>query len=310
MIDVSDILDALRWHADIGCDEAVGDEPMDWAAFSARPAAARPAPAGALPPGATRAPARPDAARAPASGMMSHPAAQGGAPAGAPGSAYASSQAGRPADLPLGASEAGASARARAAEAKTLEELEAALRAFDGCPLKATAMNTVFADGNPAASVMLIGEAPGEDEDRLGKPFVGVSGRLLDRMLAQIGLDRGQVYITNILPWRPPGNRSPTQAEIAACLPFLERHVALIGPKVIVPLGGTSAKTLLNRPDGITRLRGQWKEYTAPGLPAPVPVLPMLHPAYLLRNPIAKREAWRDMLVLRQKIDEWQPRPE
>ncbi|AWK88943.1 uracil-DNA glycosylase [Azospirillum thermophilum] len=305
MIDVSDILDALRWHADIGCDEAVGDEPMDWAAFSARSAMARPAPAGALPPGAARAPARPDAGRPPASGMMSHPAASHSAsPAGSP----AGSHAGHPAGVPLGASEAGASARARAAEARTLEELEAALRAFDGCPLKATAMNTVFADGNPAAGVMLIGEAPGEDEDRLGKPFVGVSGRLLDRMLAQIGLDRGQVYITNILPWRPPGNRSPTQAEIAACLPFLDRHVALIAPKVIVPLGGTSAKTLLNRPDGITRLRGQWKEYAAPGLAAPVPVLPMLHPAYLLRNPIAKREAWRDMLVLRQKIDEWQAR--
>ena len=184
----------------------------------------------------------------------------------------------------------------------TVWQDEAALRAFDGCPLKFGAMNTVFADGNPQARVMLVGEAPGEDEDRQGKPFVGVSGRLLDRMLAQIGLDRTSVYITNILPWRPPGNRSPTQAEIAACLPFLERHVVLIGPRILVPLGGTSAKTLLNRSEGITRLRGQWSEYPLGPLNQPVPVLPMLHPAYLLRNPVSKREAWRDMLTLRSRL--------
>ncbi|MDQ2106296.1 uracil-DNA glycosylase, partial [Azospirillum isscasi] len=218
------------------------------------------------------------------------------------GSMFGGAAGGPAADLPLGASEAGASARARAGEARSLEELESALRAFDGCPLKATAMSTVFADGNPAAAIMLVGEAPGEDEDRQGKPFVGVSGKLLDRMLAQVGLDRGKVYISNILPWRPPGNRSPTQAEIAACLPFLERHVELVGPKVLVPLGGTSAKTLLNRAEGITRLRGRWFDYASPGLPGPVPVIPMLHPAYLLRNPIAKREAWRDLLTLRQRF--------
>ncbi|TWA75987.1 DNA polymerase [Azospirillum brasilense] len=291
MIDQSDILAALRWHVDIGCDEAIGDEPLDWATLAARPAVARaPAGASALPPAA----ARPAPAATPRSAF-------GGAAFGGPSGA---SMFGAPtaADLPLGASEAGASARARAAEARSLEELEAALRAFDGCPLKATAMNTVFADGNPAADIMLIGEAPGEDEDRQGKPFVGVSGKLLDRMLAQAGLDRGTVYISNILPWRPPGNRSPTQAEIAACLPFLERHVELIGPKVLVPLGGTSAKTLLNRAEGITRLRGRWFDYASAGLSGPVPVLPMLHPAYLLRNPIAKREAWRDLLTLRQRF--------
>ncbi|MBP2316203.1 uracil-DNA glycosylase [Azospirillum soli] len=275
----ADILAALRWHADIGCDEAISDEPTDWTTFAARPAVAR-APM-APPPG----------------GGAARP---GATPAATPRAAsYAPAPA---ASQPLGASEAGASARARAKEARTLEELESALRAFDGCPLKATAMNTVFADGNPDARVMLIGEAPGEDEDRQGKPFVGVSGKLLDRMLAQIGLDRTNVYISNILPWRPPGNRSPTQAEIAACLPFLERHVELIGPKVLVPLGGTSAKTLLNRAEGITRLRGQWFDYSSPGLPGSVPVIPMLHPAYLLRNPIAKREAWRDLLALKQKI--------
>lgn len=280
MIDQCDILAALRWHVDIGCDEAIGDEPVDWANFTARPSVAR--------------------APAPASGRMAEPP---GSARARPAAAARPSYAATPAPTqPLGASEAGASARARAKEARTLAELEAALRDFDGCPLKATAMNTVFADGNPQASIMLIGEAPGEDEDRQGKPFVGVSGKLLDRMLAQVGLDRGKVYISNILPWRPPGNRSPTQAEIAACLPFLERHVELIGPKVLVPLGGTSAKTLLNRAEGITRLRGQWFDYASPGLPGPVPVIPMLHPAYLLRNPIAKREAWRDLLTLAQRF--------
>lgn len=287
MIDVCDILDALRWHADIGCDEAIGDEPIDWAAFSARPAA-RTMPAGS--------------GAAPTAGMGAG-MARGPAPTRAPAPAAPRPAALFPSpDQPLGASEAGIQARARAHEAQTLEALEAALRSFDGCPLKATAMNTVFADGNPQAPVMLIGEAPGEDEDRQGKPFVGVSGKLLDRMLAQIGLDRGKVYITNILPWRPPGNRSPTQAEIAACLPFLERHVELVRPKLLVALGGVSAKTLLNRAEGITRLRGQWRSYEGTG--TPIPLMPMLHPAYLLRNPIAKREAWRDMLALRQKIDE------
>lgn len=287
MIDVCDILDALRWHADIGCDEAIGDEPIDWAAFSARPAA-RTMPAGS--------------GAAPNAGMGAG-MARGPAPTRAPAPAAPRPAALFPSpDQPLGASEAGIQARARAHEAQTLEALEAALRSFDGCPLKATAMNTVFADGNPQAPVMLIGEAPGEDEDRQGKPFVGVSGKLLDRMLAQIGLDRGKVYITNILPWRPPGNRSPTQAEIAACLPFLERHVELVRPKLLVALGGVSAKTLLNRAEGITRLRGQWRSYEGTG--TPIPLMPMLHPAYLLRNPIAKREAWRDMLALRQKIDE------
>ncbi len=300
MIDVSDILGALRWHADIGCDEAVGDTPTDWAALTARPAA-RPA---ATAPGANAmANTGPDrGAGSPATRTVVTAA---GTPSQArPAARPAAAMPVAPADpsQPLGASEAGISARARAREAQTLADLETALRAFDGCPLKATAMNTVFADGNPTAPVMLIGEAPGEDEDRQGKPFVGVSGKLLDRMLAQVGLDRSRVYISNILPWRPPGNRSPTQAEIAACLPFLERHVELARPVLLVALGGVSAKTLLNRTDGITRLRGQWRDYAVTG--GTVPLLPMLHPAYLLRNPIAKREAWRDMLALRQRIDE------
>lgn len=290
MSDLCDILAALRWHADVGCDEAVGEDPTDWAvAFASRAAPAR-SPAGAMAGGAAR-PSPVGGGSTPA--PRPRPAAP--ATAGLPGIEPAQ---------PLGASEAGMAARARAREASTLAELEAALRAFDGCPLKFGAMNTVFADGNPKARIMLVGEAPGEDEDRQGKPFVGVSGRLLDRMLAQIGLDRTSVYITNILPWRPPGNRSPTQAEIAACLPFLERHVELVGPAVLVPLGGTSAKTLLNRSEGITRLRGQWFEYPPAAPDQPVPVLPMLHPAYLLRNPVSKREAWRDMLTLQSRLSQ------
>ncbi len=270
MIEPCDILAALRWHAEIGCDEAVVDQPTDWNALTTRP-------------------------------LRSGPELEASNPAFPRPSSRPPSVVATP-EQPLGASEAGASARARAAEAKTLAALEEALRAFDGCPLKRTATSTVFADGNPQARIMLIGEAPGEDEDRQGKPFVGVSGKLLDRMLAWIGLDRTMVYITNILPWRPPGNRSPTSAEIAACLPFLERHVDLVAPDILVPLGGTAAKTLLNRSEGITRLRGQWFDYTPPASSKNTPALPMLHPAYLLRNPISKRDAWRDLLALRQRI--------
>ena len=184
-----------------------------------------------------------------------------------------------------------------------MPELEAAVRSFTGCALKATATNTVFADGNPQAEIMFVGEAPGADEDRQGKPFVGVSGQLLDRMLAWINLDRSKVYITNILFWRPPGNRQPTGAEIASCVPFVERHIALVKPKVLVLLGGTSAKTLLGTTEGILRLRGKWRELALPGLAAPVPTMPTLHPAYLLRTPSAKKDSWRDLLAVKRKIE-------
>ena len=190
-----------------------------------------------------------------------------------------------------------------ARQAKTVEELRAALTAFDGCPLKQTAMNLVFADGATDARVMIIGEAPGEDEDRQGKPFVGVSGQLLDTMLGYIGLDRSCVYITNVLPWRPPGNRSPTDAELAACMPFVLRHIEIIRPQIIIPLGGVSAKTLLQTTDGITRIRGKFMEHKTgtleEGKEMLIPALPMYHPAYLLRQPAQKRQAWRDWLTLR-----------
>lgn len=201
------------------------------------------------------------------------------------------------------ATEATRAARELAAAARTVEELKEALRAFDGCPLKETATNLVFGDGNPNAKVMLVGEAPGADEDRQGKPFVGVSGQLLDRMMAWIGLDRRQFYITNVIYWRPPGNRSPTAAEIAACLPFVERHIELVDPEILVLIGNASTKTLLGRNEGIMRLRGQWFQYQTPRMARPIPARAFYHPAYLLRTPAQKREAWRDLLELKQRLE-------
>ncbi len=194
-------------------------------------------------------------------------------------------------------------ARDVANAAATRDELRAALAAFDGCALSATATNLVFADGNPDSGLMLIGEGPGAEEDRAGKPFVGAAGQLLDRMLASIGLDRTQYLITNLLPWRPPGNRNPTEAEVQICLPFLLRHIALVQPRRIVLLGAFASQSVLASKTGITRLRGRWAEAVIPGLDKPVPALPMLHPAYLLRNAAAKREAWADWLALRRAID-------
>jgi DNA polymerase len=194
-------------------------------------------------------------------------------------------------------------ARDVANAAATRDELRAALAAFDGCALSATATNLVFADGNPDSGLMLIGEGPGAEEDRAGKPFVGAAGQLLDRMLASIGLDRTQYLITNLLPWRPPGNRNPTEAEVQICLPFLLRHIALVQPRRIVLLGAFASQSVLASKTGITRLRGRWAEAVIPGLDKPVPALPMLHPAYLLRNTAAKREAWADWLALRRAID-------
>ena len=193
-------------------------------------------------------------------------------------------------------------AKALAASCKTVAELEQAVRLYDGCGLKRTATNTVFADGNPEARLMLVGEAPGADEDRQGKPFVGLSGKLLDRMLAAIGYDRGSAYITNILFWRPPGNRQPTPQEIQQCLPFVLRHVELVDPAVLVLLGGTSAKTMLNQTEGIMRLRGRWFEYKIDESLPIIPALATYHPAYLLRSPGQKREAWRDFLALKLRL--------
>lgn len=185
---------------------------------------------------------------------------------------------------------------------RTLAELEALVGQFDGCALKKTAKNTCFARGSDAAKIMLIGEAPGRDEDLQGRPFVGRAGRLLDRMLAAIELDEASVYITNTIYWRPPGNRTPTTQEIEACAPFLARQIELLSPRAILLLGGAAAKSVLNVTEGIMRMRGKWKLYKAKD--ADIPALPTLHPAYLLRNPEAKRLAWRDLLMLKTRLEE------
>lgn len=183
----------------------------------------------------------------------------------------------------------------------SLEGLRMALEAFEGCTLKATASKLVFADGHPGAKLMLVGEAPGGDEDRQGLPFVGRAGQLLDRMLEAIGLDRTRVYITNVIPWRPPGNRTPTLAEIGACLPFITRHIELVNPDIMVCLGNVSVQTLLKTREGITRARGQWFNYPLPG--RSLRTLAMLHPAFLLRSPAFKRQAWADLQALRAVLD-------
>ncbi len=195
-----------------------------------------------------------------------------------------------------------AEARRLAASAQTLPELEQILGAYDGCGLKLRATQLVFADGNPEAEVMLIGEAPGAEEDRQGKPFVGRSGQLLDRMLAAIGLDRTKVYIANTVPWRPPGNRAPTPEEAALCLPFLQRQVELVAPQVIMTLGGPAMQTVFSTTAGIIKMRGRWSSVTIGQHTADA--MPTLHPAYLLRNPAAKQQAWRDLLSLRLKLDD------
>ncbi len=188
-----------------------------------------------------------------------------------------------------------------AAACTTLEELRLAIEGFEGCGLKKTATHTVFADGVPGSDLMLIGEAPGVEEDRQGKPFVGASGQLLDKMFAAIDMSRQEnLYISNILPWRPPGNRKPSDAETMICLPFIRRHIELAAPKVIVLLGGTAASTLLNVSAGITKLRGRWQNLEIAG--RNIPVLPTYHPAYLLRQPQIKGDAWADLLEIRDKL--------
>jgi uracil-DNA glycosylase family 4 len=256
----------LQWQIEMGADEAIGEAALD--RLASPPPVARPAP-----------PPRPAFAAPPA--VTAPPRA-----------------------LTESAAEPAQSARALAAQAQTIEALAALIAGFDACPLKRTATNTVFADGNPAAPVLIIGEAPGADEDRIGKPFVGRAGQLLDRMLAAIGLDRTGVQITNVIYWRPPGNRKPTAQEIAACLPFVFRHIVLSRPLVLVLAGGTAASSLLDVSEGITRLRGRWFDLAIPGLDAKLPTLPMFHPAYLLRGPERKREAWRDLLALKAKLEE------
>ncbi len=276
------LLAALRWQLAAGVDETIAETAIDRFGLSAA-MTAEPASAAAAEP---RASITPRHGRDPQQNVRQAPATPAAAP---PTAALASAE------------ESIASARSICADCQDLEALRKAVQDFTGCNLKTTAKNTVFADGNPAAPIMLIGEAPGRDEDIQGLPFVGRSGQLLDKMLAAIGLDRTTVYISNILPWRPPGNRTPTTQEMAICLPFIERHIALAAPEILVLVGGVSAKTLLDTTQGIMRLRGKWQSYLCEG--RQIPALPTLHPAFLLRQPAQKQAAWADLLSLREKID-------
>lgn len=193
-----------------------------------------------------------------------------------------------------------ATAQSLARNAITLAELKAALEGFEGCALKKNCANTVFADGNPASRIMFIGEAPGREEDRQGLPFVGRAGKLLDQMMAAIHLDRSRAYITNVLNWRPPENRDPSPEEAAACLPFLRRHIELVNPGIIILLGAVAARHVMGFSEGIMKLRGRWLEYRIGEIM--VPVLPTLHPAYLLRQPAHKKLAWRDLQAAEKKM--------
>lgn len=280
-----DALAALQWQVEAGVDEAIGSEALDRFALSAAAKKASEAP----PPQAA-----PEAAR-----PRSAPAGQASPPATAQEGFWEPAQS----ELRSG-SDAVGEARRLSAEAKTVAELGSALEGFDGCPLKQTAANLVFGDGNPEARFMIVGEAPGPQEDRQGLPFVGPSGKLLDAMLEAIGLSRETVYITNMIFWRPPGNRTPTAAEIATCLPFTERHIELVAPDYLMLVGGSSAKSLLGRKEGVLKLRGRWFHYQSPGMSRPIPALATLHPAYLLRQPAQKRLAWRDFLSFRNAFEQ------
>lgn len=185
---------------------------------------------------------------------------------------------------------------------ENLDDLKTAVINFQDCKLKFSAKNTVFSDGNPKSNIMLIGEAPGADEDEMGKPFVGKAGQLLNKMLAAINLNRENVYITNIVPWRPPGNRQPTNDEILMCVPFVQRHIELINPKVLVLLGGTATKALLLSDAGIMRLQGKWHQYSSYGLASPIATRPVFHPAFLLRSPGYKKNAWEDLKEIKLKL--------
>lgn len=253
----------LDWYRAMGVDEAVLERPADWftSAEARREATA--------------------AVRQPPTGASTPAAARPGFSSVAP-------------------DEAVMDAHERARRASSLEELEKALDDFNGCPLKATAKNTCFKRGSDHAKIMFIGEGPGRDEDLQGEPFVGRAGKLLDKMLASIGLSEEDVYITNIVYWRPPGNRTPTAQEVEACLPFLHRQAELLDPQFIVLIGGPASQNILGTRDGIMRLRGKWRECELGGKARQA--LPILHPAYLLRTPSAKRQAWRDLLTLKTEL--------
>ena len=258
---------ALNWLVEAGADEAMGEAPVD--RFSARAPSAVP---------------KPTTDAAATVQRQNPPLAQI-----------------KPTTLAPLATDGFGSAMEIAAKCQTLAELKSALETFDGSQLRKLATNTVFADGNPASRIMFIGEAPGHDEDKAGLPFVGRAGKLLDKMLAAIGLDRKSAYIINVMPWRPPENRNPDPGEVAICIPFLRRHIEIAQPRIMVMLGAVAARHVLGLNDGIMKLRGRWLEYRI-GTDM-IPVLPTLHPAYLLRQPAHKKLAWRDLQALADRLD-------
>ncbi len=266
----------LTWLIEAGADEAVGEAPVNRFVVRPSPPAKAEPPPDRVTPAATR--------MAPPPPRPQPPLAQI-----------------KPTTLAPLTTDGFSSALEIAARCNSLPELKAALEAFDGSQLKKLAHSTVFADGNPLSRIMLIGEAPGRDEDAAGLPFVGRAGKLLDRMMAAIGLDRSTFYITNVMPWRPPDNRNPDPGEVAMCIPFLRRHIELAEPKLLILLGAVSARHVLGLSDGIMKLRGRWLEYRI-GTQM-VPVLPTLHPAYLLRQPAHKKLAWRDLQAVADRMD-------
>lgn len=272
-VDKEEALSALAWLVDAGADEAIGEAPVD--RFIARAAPAAVVPPKAAPP-RPMTPVRPEGPR---------PLAQI-----------------TPANVAPLATDGFSSALEIAARCQSLAELKSALEAFEGSQLKTLAKSTVFADGNPRSGVMFIGEAPGRDEDMAGLPFVGRAGKLLDRMMAAIGLDRTSAYIANVMPWRPPDNRNPDPGEVALCIPFLRRHIELAKPRILILLGAVSARHVLGLNDGIMKIRGRWLEYRI-GTDM-IPAMPTLHPAYLLRQPAHKKLAWRDLQAVADRLDE------
>ena len=262
MIEISSTLENLRWHVDAGADEAIGEMPIDRFSLVDRPPVTLPTPGAAQ--------------------VQPPPTASATAP--------------KPSD------ELVKTAIEIVRQANDVDALRKLLEDFDGCGLKETATNLVFMDGNPAAKLMLVGEAPGAQEDRQGVPFVGPSGVLLNKMLASIGIAREEVLISNTVFWRPPGNRTPTSQEAAICLPFIERLIELVKPEILVTLGGPASKTLLGESQGVGRLRGRWFSYKSPALEKPIDATVMFHPAYLLSTPSQKRAAWQDLLMIKEKL--------
>ncbi|MEM1138975.1 MAG: uracil-DNA glycosylase family protein [Pseudomonadota bacterium] len=289
----ADMRQWLRWYDAMGVDVVVGETPVN------RLKRAEEAGGGTAP--------TPNAPTSPGTQGQSPPQGHPSHPAPLPASPSQAASPARPQGGVVPHNETVENARALAASAASLEDLRKALEAFDGCALKTTAHTLVFAAGHASARLMVIGEAPGKDEDRQGLPFVGRSGQLLDRMLIAIGLSRSEegdngAYVTNMLPWRPPGNRNPTPEECDLCFPFLERHIDLVDPDLILALGGTAAKYLLKTTTGIMRSRGRWGSLRIGE--RSIPVMPTFHPAYLLRQSGQKGLAWQDLLAVRARLDD------